>query len=454
MVSITEQSLPLIYTADSATDIAYWNNQWISRSLFLSQVMALSSCLPKHRYIINLCQDRYHFMVAFAASIVAGRVSLLPSNQSAGEIEKLANEYTDSIILSEQLELATLKPDFIFNINKLVLDKKRFTVPNVSAQQLVAMVFTSGSTGQAKPNKKYWGGLSVGTECLAQRFDFGMETGRSVVSTVVPQHMFGLETSVLLPMLSNTCIYADRPFYPADISQALSEIHQPAVLVTTPVHLKACANSSIEWPEFEFILSATAPLSQQLAGQVEDKMGVVVKEIFGCTEAGSFASRATLNDNDWRLYDGFSFRREGDLIVLQAPHLTEVVVLSDVIEEHSEGRFRVLGRSTDMVKIAGKRASLADLNHKLNQIDKVQEGVFFVPKILPDQEEVARLCAFVVAPNMSEADIQAKLSTVIDSVFLPRPLIKLDRLPYNEIGKLPRDSLQEQFERHRSRQLV
>lgn len=451
MVSATEQSLPLIYAADDATDIAYWNDQWISRRLFLSHVMALSASLSGHRYIINLCQERYHFMVAFAAAIVAGRVSLLPSNQSAGEIEKLAEVYADSVTLSEQPELASLDPDLIFDVKDLSLSKDRFAVPMVPSSQLVAMVFTSGSTGRAMPNRKYWGGLSAGTELLAQRFGFGQDKASAVVSTVVPQHMFGLETSVLLPMLTNTCIHADRPFYPADISHSLNEIHPPCVLVTTPVHLKACANSSIEWPECEFILSATAPLSQQLAELVEDRLGTTVKEIFGCTEAGSFASRETVSDNDWTLYKGFNFIQKGDTTMLHAPHLAEEVILSDVIDERDGGRFKVLGRSADMVKIAGKRASLADLNYKLNQIDRIEDGVFFVPESISSQEGVERLCAFVVAPQLSEADILANLSDVIDSVFLPRPLIKIEQLPYNEIGKLPRGSLQALYEQYRSR---
>jgi acyl-coenzyme A synthetase/AMP-(fatty) acid ligase len=336
-------------------------------------------------------------------------------------------------------------------VTELRNDEGHVDLPYVPADRLVAMVFTSGSTGQAKANMKYWGSLNAGTKLLAARFGFFQNTPKSVVATVVPQHMFGLETSVLLPMLTNTCIHSEKPFYPADISKVLSELKSPGVLVTTPVHLKACVNTEIEWPDFEFVLSATAPLSNDLASSVQQQMGAEVREIFGCTEAGSFASRTTVKDNAWKLYETFSLINKNGLTVLHASHLTEQVVLSDVIEEQGGSLFKVLGRSADMLKIAGKRASLADLNYKLNSIENVRDGVFFVPDEMIGLDKVTRLCAFVVAPSLTESEILASLSELIDSVFLPRPLIKVNQLPYNDIGKIPRKALADLFDQYRSR---
>ena len=451
---MTQTSLPLIYVAEQAQPIAYWQERWINRQQFLQHVVALANCLPDRQYPINLCHDRYHFMVAFAATIVRCQVNLLPSNQTAGEIHKLADEYADSYVLTDQSPHHSSITTFLFDVAVLETIDADVELPYVLSEQLVAMVFTSGSTGQARANRKYWGSLNTGTELLAERFGFHKNTSRSIAATVVPQHMFGLETSILLPMLTNTYVHAEKPFYPADISKVLSELMPSAVLVTTPVHLKACVNTEIEWPDFDYVLSATAPLSDDLARSVLRQMGVEVREIFGCTEAGSFASRMTLKDDVWKLYDTFSLLNKDGLTVLQAPHLTEQVVLSDVIEKQDEGSFRVLGRNADMLKIAGKRVSLADLNYKLNSIENVQDGVFFVPEEMPGHEDkVTRLCAFVVARDSSEAEVLAKLSEVIDSVFLPRPLIKVDQLPYNNIGKLPRMALEDLYSQYHSRKL-
>ena len=52
-----------------------------------------------------------------------------------------------------------------------------------------------------------------------------------------------------------------------------------------------------------------------------------------------------------------------------------------------------------------------------------------------------RLIAFVVAPGVSKETILKELKQSIDPVFLPRPLLLVDELPRNALGKLPRKQL-------------
>jgi acyl-coenzyme A synthetase/AMP-(fatty) acid ligase len=47
----------------------------------------------------------------------------------------------------------------------------------------------------------------------------------------------------------------------------------------------------------------------------------------------------------------------------------------------------------------------------------------------------------VVAPGKSRDALLAALRERIDAAFLPRPLVLVDRLPRNSLGKLPRDEL-------------
>jgi len=61
---------------------------------------------------------------------------------------------------------------------------------------------------------------------------------------------------------------------------------------------------------------------------------------------------------------------------------------------------------------------------------------------------VARLGAVVVAPTLSVAALTEHLRQRIDPVFLPRPLIMLERLPRNATGKLPQHELQHLANRH------
>src|SRR5262249_41812259 len=77
---------------------------------------------------------------------------------------------------------------------------------------------------------------------------------------------------------------------------------------------------------------------------------------------------------------------------------------------------------------------------QLLAIDGVRDGVF----LMPDQDEATvtpRLEAIALAPGLTAAAILARLRKRIDAAFLPRPLHVVDRLPRNEVGKLPRAEL-------------
>ena len=56
-------------------------------------------------------------------------------------------------------------------------------------------------------------------------------------------------------------------------------------------------------------------------------------------------------------------------------------------------------------------------------------------------ETVARLVAFVVAPEHTSESLMNELRQRIDAAFLPRPLCFVDALPRNATGKLPLQAL-------------
>ena len=307
------------------------------------------------------------------------------------------------------------------------------TVFEPSADHPMAIAFTSGSTGEAKPNLKTWGELVSGARQAQRRFGFDPTT--AIVATVPPQHMYGLETSIMAPLVSAARIHGGRPFFPDDVRQALEAVPAPRVLVTTPIHLQACVRAGLNWPQPAFLISATAPLAPDLAARAEAAFDAPVLEIYGCTEAGSIASRRTLDGDLWRLYDGFTVR-DGQL---SGAHLPEPLPLNDIIEPNGATEFRLLGRREDLINVAGKRTSLGYLNHQLNDIAGVVEGVFLTGDAT--EREAQRLMAVVVAPRLSKPDLLAALAQRLDPIFLPRPLLKVDALPRNETGKVTRDAL-------------
>jgi acyl-coenzyme A synthetase/AMP-(fatty) acid ligase len=126
----------------------------------------------------------------------------------------------------------------------------------------------------------------------------------------------------------------------------------------------------------------------------------------------------------------------------QGGHIEQPTPMCDVLEVKGEDRFLLHGRMADLVNIAGKRSSLAYLNHQLNSIHGVVDGTFFLPDDThASSAGVTRVAAFVVAPGLNSAALTDELRKRIDPVFLPRPLLFVDRLPRNGTGKLPHDAL-------------
>jgi acyl-coenzyme A synthetase/AMP-(fatty) acid ligase len=419
--------LPLV-RHDPAAPFAHRRGELVSAGAFLAQVTRLAALLPERGHVINLCADRLLFTVAFAAALMRGQVSLLPPNQAPDAIERLTRDYPDSYCLDDS-----------FAERSGPGGAAPARVPAVHGERVAAILFTSGSTGDPVPHPKTWGGLvaaaMAGIEILRMRAFPGM----AVLGTVPPQHMFGLEATVILPMQAEFALHSGRPFFPADVCAELDALQRPRALVTTPVHLRALLDEAGALPQLDFLLSATAPLPAELAARAEARFGAPLHEIYGCTEAGQIATRRTSQTAEWRLYPQFAMRQDGKGTWVKGGHVQAGLLLGDVIELRGRDRFLLHGRTADLVNIAGKRTSLASLNHHLNSIPGVRDGVFVVPE--ESDGAVTRLAAFAVAPGLSSEFILAALRQRIDPAFLPRPLHLVESLPRNETGKLTRERL-------------
>jgi len=426
--------------------VAYYADRVVYREDYVAHVAAVVSRLPDTAYVINLCDDRYHFQVGLTAAMEKKHINLLLPTRIPEFINRIHRQYPDLYVLADAPCAFAGIP--VLQIQQLMVEGATDVAPLLAypPDQVLAIAFTSGSTGDPKPNVKTWECLVEVAAMTGSRFQLPEYGQGGIVATVPPQHMYGLETSVMLPMQFGWGSYAGRPFFPQDVADALAAVPAPRVLITTPVHIRALTAEAPVLPKIEYIISATAPLSAQLAQQAEAAFDTRVYEIFGFTEVGSAATRRTVDEQTWHLFDKIRLRRDGQSHVLDTPYIKNSLPVSDIIEAIDEQRFSLLGRDTDMVNIAGKRASLGDLNARLLALPGVVDGVFFNPD--DKDEKVRRLAAFVVAPQMTVDNIIDALRDMLDPAFMPRPVVLLDKLPRNATGKLPRSALLELVERY------
>jgi acyl-coenzyme A synthetase/AMP-(fatty) acid ligase len=429
--------LPLLAGFAHESEIGYQHGAAIAAPRFCAAAHELAALLPKKRYVLNLCEDRLNFMLGFAAALIARQVSLLPPSRAAGAVRDIHAAYPEVYCLADHNDLPAGLPALMIPAWREGLEAR--DVPEISAEQIALIAFTSGSTGRPQPHAKTWGSLAVTGRALAKRLGIVPGADCAVLGTVPPQHMYGLETTIMLPMQAGVRVHAARPLLPADIGEALAELPGARWLATTPAHLRACIGEHAALSGLAGVICATMPLSLELVNRVECSWGATIHEIYGCTEAGTVALRRPAQSSIWRVCEGMRVRQEGEVAWVAGGHLDQALQLPDRIEVLSDELFILHGRPGDMAKIAGKRASLEALNNELLRIPGVQDGVFFVSDTAGEGE--ARLAALVVAPKLTRSAILRALRTRIDSAFLPRPLLLVEALPRNATGKVPQEGL-------------
>jgi acyl-coenzyme A synthetase/AMP-(fatty) acid ligase len=447
-------TLPLLASRDLAQPLAWREGQPISGAQFLAEAAALAEHLPARGQAVNLCQDRYHFALGIAAAALRGHVSLLPPNAMAATLQQLPAGDGAAYAMVDDDQAVDL-PGIDLRARSVAssrlhtvpaTDSQRVAVPMIDGGRVAVCLLTSGSTGAPQPHAKSWRALTVNigseAERLAEMTAQPSLQGMNIVATVPAQHSYGFESSVMLSLLGGAAFDAGRPFYPADVAQALQRLPRPRALVTTPFHLKTLLLSGVDLPPVDLLLCATAPLTPQLAALAEQTMSGPLIEIYGCTEAGQLATRRTTEGQTWTtLGEVHITQRHDDTFVAHGGHVFEPTPLADILALHNEREFGLLGRANDLIHVAGKRSSLAHLNFHLNRIDGVDDGAFWLPDEVPGT--VVRPLAFVVAPTLTAAQITQLLRAHLEPAFVPRRVVHVAALPREATGKLTLRALRE-----------
>jgi acyl-coenzyme A synthetase/AMP-(fatty) acid ligase len=429
----SRRRLAVLCHAPEAT-VALRGETRVSAAQFRRDVAALAALLPPKAFLVNLCQDRYRFMIGFAAALMRGQVTLMPSANTPGMLADLAEDYPDLYALTD-----TTPPDLPHLLFPTALAATEAADLLIPGDQPAVVLFTSGSTGRPKPVAKTWATLVESAWAAGARLKAADFAAGCVIGTVPHQHSYGLESVILLAWQHGLAVSAACPLFPADVRAALDAAPPPRLLVTTPVHLRALTADPVGMPTAGLVLSATAPLPADLAERAEACFQAPLIEIYGCTEAGQIATRRSTQESDWHCFDNVVLHEDAAGWWASGAAVEGIAPVQDVIEPTAPGRFRLGSRSADLVNIAGKRSSISYLTHQLLSIPGVEDGTFLMES--GGGQAVPRLKALVVAPGLSTEQVMQALRVTLDPAFLPRPLIRVAVLPRNHLGKLLRGDI-------------
>ena len=258
---------PVLHHAPDAT-VAWIGRTSVTAAQFRQDVAALAALLPPKAFVVNLCHDRYRFMAGFAAALMRGQVTLMPSANTPGLLKDLAEDHPDLYALTDGAP-----PDAALGLAHLPFPERLAEAAPapllIPGAQPAVVLFTSGSTGRPKPVPKSWGTLVASARAAGTRLNAADFAAGCVIGTVPHQHSYGLESVILLAWQHGLAISAACPLFPADVRSALEAAPAPRLLVTTPVHLRTLVAEADGMPPAGLIVSATAPLPAELAAQAE-----------------------------------------------------------------------------------------------------------------------------------------------------------------------------------------
>jgi acyl-coenzyme A synthetase/AMP-(fatty) acid ligase len=414
--------------------------------------LALAGRLGDASAVCNLCVSRVGFLVTCLAALRRRSLLVLPPSGGNAELTAVLQAAARPVVVGDPHAWPEAWCDE--RSTPYVSCQPDWPPAGASAEALAwqpawdetaLLLYTSGSTGAPEPQAKTLLHLARGALVLGVRLEAEVEGGLAaigrIVCSVLPQHMFGLECSVMLPLVHGIPVLDKRPLLPADVRAAFAGAPAGA-WIATPMHLRSLVQSAVAVPSCCVVIASTMPLTQAVARQSEQLVQAPVLEIYGSTETGALAMRRTARGTAWRPMDGVQLEAGDDAMLGRGSHFASPVKLLDELLLEPDGTFTLLGRQSDLVKIAGRRASLAGLDLMLQDLPGLEDGVFYLPATGNPTE---RLCLIHSGPPLDRAATRRWLRERLDPVFLPRAFIRVDRLPRGDNGKLRRPALDRLF---------
>lgn len=419
---------------------------WTWREVHVA-ARVLAAQLDETATVFNLCDSRLGFLVVWLAVLRKRCLQLLPPSSGRADLSALLRTSVNPTVIVD--DEAAQRPEWGERARFLVWKPQRSAVgddaalawsPDWAAERV--RLYTSGSTGEPQPQAKTLGQLTEGARLLGARIDEeiigGLDSIGALICSVPPQHMFGFEASVMLPLIRGTAVVERRPLLPADVRAAFEQSRAGAAWITTPLHLRSLQRADETLPNCRAVIASTMPLDASVAAETETLAGAPVLEIYGSTETGALAMRRTAREPRWRPLPEVHLTPYDDGCSVTGSHFTSPQQLADRVAVDDDGLFELIGRETDLIKVAGRRASLAGLNQLLQQLPGLEDGVFYLPATHSSTE---RLVLIHASRALDRAAAEAWLRARIDPVFVPRAFIAVDRLPRSSTGKLARAAL-------------
>jgi long-chain acyl-CoA synthetase len=345
-----------------------------------------------------------------------------------------------------------------------------------AAEDLAALVYTSGTTGRPKGAVLTRGNLSANqTQSLAGRFEVGPQ---DVVLLVLPlAHIYALNVGLGACMAVGACMLIVERFDPEETLRAMAEHRVTVVLGAPPMYvawLESGLLGDADLSSVRLAVSGAAPLPVQVLSRFQEATGLAIEEGYGLTEASpsvtsnSMAPRPRpgsvglplpgvelrIVDEDGRdvepgdpgevwvrgpnVFQGYHGQPEATAETLTPDGWLKT---GDIGSRDGDGFLYLVDRLRDLIIVNGFNVYPREVERVLLTHDAVsQAAVVGEPHPLTGDAVVAH----VVPRPDAEVDPQALIDLCRQQLArykAPTRVVVVDRLPHTATGKLRRGML-------------
>ncbi len=381
---------------------------------------------PAAHVVLSCRQARWYVPGLLGAWLSGATVELLP-NVQPGTLDRVDADPSVAAVLHDDAARQARSAKALYVPDAIAAGPAASPTDASALPQIAVRMTTSGTTERPRYVVKAMAQLTGEIDVLSRV----LPAATCVLSTVPLSHLYGLLFGVMLPLRFGARIVSHDALLPVDVAAAI-ERDGVDLMISTPAHLRAMASAAM--PRGLRVISSGARLPAELHMALVTRHGWHITDVLGSTETGGIATR-THPEQPWTALPGVTVSAPDDKLVIESPWGgAGRVELDDRVELRGEGTFHYLGRSSELVKIAGKRAHAHAIEATVLAVPGVTDVALTVVEVAGNEPRVA-LVLSQSQPVAREA-IAAAIRAEFDSVFVPRVIKVVPRVPRTERGKV------------------
>ncbi|GAK02107.1 long-chain-fatty-acid-CoA ligase [Geomicrobium sp. JCM 19037] len=427
------------------------------------KLRALAESVRDNDRVAFMCANHIDFVATvFAVSRLGADVYLLPSRLREPELQDLYDEQSFTLIIHDNTAEPNTEGIAVWNCEQQLNETApgRPSVGRKSSGRLV--LFTGGTTGTPKSaahSPSLFRFLDPFLDFISKLEIMNRE--RAYVATPL-YHGYGIAVLFLFLITGKTLYFTKR--FDATTAGKLISDHRVDVMTVVPMIVQRLLDTCPpeQLTTLRCMASGGARLDDSLVRRTEKTLGMVLYNLYGTSETGlNFIAtprdlqespgtigrpirgmRAVVMDGDKQQPVGST----GEIHIVNTwSSQSSSSGTGDVgwFDEH--GRFYLLGRKDDLVIVGGVNVYPIELEQVLLQHEAVKAAAVIGAS---DDEYGERLIGFVelgAHANNTVDDVHTFLEERLQTSKRPRQLISMDALPYTNVGKIDKKTLDSQY---------